>query len=120
MGGEVLLSIHANVEMNADQIVAMAKFLEQNGADIVKIVLGGSSKETVIEHLKACIKLEEVMTSKFSVHGQSTLSRLMGPMFGSYIAFCVDEYTQVETNLQIDLQTMLDIMNSPEMKETLK
>lgn len=122
LGGEVLISIHANVQMTASQIVAMAKFAEQNGADIVKMVLGGSTKETVIEHLKACIELEKpgVLNAKFSVHGQSSLSRLMGPMFGSYIAFCVDEYTQVQTNIQIDLQTMVDIINSPEMKEIFK
>lgn len=122
LGGEVLISIHANVQMNASQIVAMAKFAEQNGADIVKMVLGGNTKETVIEHLKACIELEKpgVLNAKFSVHGQSSLSRLMGPMFGSYIAFCVDEYTQAQTTIQIDLQTMVDIMNSPEMKEIFK
>ena len=44
----------------------------------------------------------------------------MCPMFGSYIAFCVDEYTQAQTTIQIDLQTMVDIMNSPEMKEIFK
>ena len=122
LGGEVLLSIHANVQMTAQQIVAMAKYAEQNGADIIKMVIGGSSKETVIEHLKACIELEKdgVLNAKFSVHGQSSLSRLMCPMFGSYIAFCVDEYTQAQTTIQIDLQTMVDLMNSPEMKEIFK
>ena len=122
LGGEVLLSVHANVQMSSSQIVAMAKYLAQNGADIIKMVLGGSTKETVIEHLKACNELskEGVLDAKFSVHGQSSLSRLMCPMFGSYIAFCVDEYTQVQTTIQIDLQTMVDIMNSPEMKEIIK
>ena len=45
----------------------------------------------------------------------STLSRLMCPMFGSYIAFCVDEYTTSETNIQIDLETMVAILESPEL-----
>ncbi len=122
LGGEVLISTHANVTMSAEQIHAMGVFLSQSGADIVKMVLGGSDKNTVIEHLKACILLKEdaAFTAKFSVHGQSTLSRLMCPMFGSYIAFCVDEYNQQQTNIQIDLKTMVDILNSPEMKGVLQ
>lgn len=121
LGGEVLISVHAGVAMTSEQIVALNEFIEDQNADIVKLVLSGSSKETVIEHLKACIELEKRQKAgtfgcKFSVHGQSTLSRLMGPMFGSYIAFCVDRYTQVETNIQVELDTMLAILNSPELK----
>ena len=116
LGAEVLISVHANVAMPAEETLALGKFIEAQGADVVKIVLGGSSKETVIQHLKSCILMEKEMSCKFSVHGQSTLSRLMGPMFGSYIAFCVDEYTPVETNIQIDLETMIAILNSPELK----
>lgn len=116
LGAEVLLSVHANVSLPAEQTLALGKFIEAQGVDVVKIVLGGSSKETVVEHLKAIIAMDKEMKCKFSVHGQSTLSRLMGPMFGSYIAFCVDEYTPVETNIQIDLETMVAILNSPELK----
>ncbi len=121
MGAEVLVSVHAGTEMDAAQIVALNEFIKAQNADIVKLVLSGSSKETVIEHLKACIELEKRQAAgefdcKFSVHGQSTLSRLMCPMFGSYIAFCVDRYTEVETNIQIELDTMLAILNSPELK----
>ena len=122
MGGEVLLSVHASAQMSAEQIVAMAKYLDKIDVDIIKMVVGGSSNETVIEHLKACNTLSQAgtLSAKFSVHGQSTLSRLMCPMFGSYIAFCVDEYTEAQTNIQIDLETMLAIMNSPEMKAVLR
>lgn len=121
LGGEVLISVHAGVAMTSEQIVALNEFIKDQNADIIKLVLSGSSKETVIEHLKACIELEKRQNAgtfdcKFSVHGQSTLSRLMCPMFGSYIAFCVDRYTEVETNIQIELDTMLAILNSPELK----
>ena len=115
LGAEVLYSAHVGVEMNSEQIVAATKFIQEVGADVSKIVLAGSSKETVIEHLKACMVLENESEIKFSVHGQSTLSRLMCPMFGSYIAFCVDEYTSSETNIQIDLATMVAILESPEL-----
>ncbi len=115
MGAEVLYSAHVGVEMTAEQTVAAGKFIESVGADVAKLVLSGSSKETVIEHLKSCMILENELGIKFSVHGQSTLSRLMCPMFGSYIAFCVDEYTNSETNIQIDLQTMIAILESPEL-----
>ena len=40
----------------------------------------------------------------------------MCPMFGSYIAFCVDEYTQVQTNIQIELDTMADLFEDGELK----
>ena len=116
MGAEVLLSVHASVQMNAGQIVALGKFMEAQGIDIAKIVLSGSSKDTVLEHLEACKVLSEELQCKFSVHGQSTLSRLMCPMFGSYIAFCVDEYTQVQTNIQIELDTMADLFEDGELK----
>lgn len=115
LGAEVLYSAHVGVQMSAEQTVAAAKFIEYVGADVAKLVLSGSSKETVIEHLKACMVLEQELGIKFSVHGQSTLSRLMCPMFGSYIAFCVDEYTTSETNIQIDLATMVAILESPEL-----
>ena len=116
MGAEVLLSMHCSVALNAEQTVDLARFVEAQGVDVIKIVLGGSSKATVIEHLKATMTLSETLSCKFSVHGQSTLSRMMCPMFGSYIAFCVDEYTQFETNIQIDLDTMIGILDSPEMQ----
>lgn len=115
LGAEVLYSGHVGVELSSPQIVDVAKFMEYVGADVAKIVCSGSSKETVIEHLKSIITLKDELSIKFSVHGQSTLSRLMGPMFGSYIAFCVDEYTKEETNIQIDLATMIAILNSPEL-----
>lgn len=120
MGAEVLLSVHASVQMSAGQIVAMAKFMEAQGIDIAKIVVSGSSKDTVMEHLEACKILSEQLQCKFSVHGQSTLSRLMCPMFGSYIAFCVDEYTQVQTNIQIDLDTMTALFEGGELRYDLE
>ncbi len=116
MGADVLLSIHAGVALNATQAVDLVRFVEAQGVDVVKLVLSGSSKATVLEHLKAILTLSETSTCDFSIHGQSTLSRLMGPMFGSYIAFCVDEYTQVQTNIQIDLETMVNLLKSPEMQ----
>lgn len=121
LGGEVLLSLHVGVIMNSNQIVDLALFMLKQDIDIIKMVLSGSSKETVIEHLKACMELtkkqqEGAFPIKYSVHGQSSLSRIMCPMFGSYIAFCVDKYTEVETNIQVDLETMLAILNSPELK----
>ncbi len=115
LGAEVLYSAHVGVALTTEQTVAAAKFIEYIGADVAKLVLSGSSKDTVIDHLKSCIILEQELGIKFSVHGQSTLSRLMCPMFGSYIAFCVDEYTNDETNIQIDLATMVAILNSPEL-----
>ena len=115
MGASVLYSCHAGVEMNSTQAVALAKYMQYQGIDVAKIVLGGSSKESVIEHLKAIKICSDEMDIKFSIHGQSTLSRLMGPMFGSYIAFCVDTYTEKETNIQIDLATMIAILESPEL-----
>lgn len=121
MGGEVLISVHAATQMTSSQIVALNEFMEDMNPDIIKLVLNGSSKETVIEHLKACMELEKrrnagLFGCKFSVHGQSSLSRLMCPMFGSYIAFCVDRYTEVQNGLQIELDTMTAILNSPELK----
>lgn len=112
LGAEVLYSAHTQVEMSSEQIVAAAKFIETLGVDVAKIVCEGSSKETVIEHLKSIILLESELSIKFSVHGESTLSRLFGPLFGSYIAFCIDDKFGIgSTNLQIDLETMLEIIN---------
>ncbi len=116
LGGEVLVSMHVGVAMKAEQIVALAQFTEgvTEGVDVIKIVLTGGTKDTVVEHLKACITLEKTLKCKFSVHGQSTLSRIMCPMFGSYIAFCVDDYDTVATSIQADLQTMADLFKGGE------
>ena len=117
IGAEVLYSAHTRVEMTSSQIVSAAKFAKNLGVDAVKIVCEGTSKETVIEHLKSIRILEQELDIKFSVHGQSTLSRLLGPLFGSYIAYCVDDYVHDETNIQIDLATMISILNSPDLAD---
>lgn len=121
LGAEVLYSAHVQVEMNSSQIISAANFMRELGVDVAKIVCAGSSKETVIEHLKAIITLEQELGIKFSVHGESVLSRIMGPMFGSYIAFCIDEKDiNDQTNLQVDLEMMSSIIDYLELFDCIE
>ena len=120
MGGEVLLSMHCYVSLTEQQAVDLGVYIEAMGVDIVKMVLSGNSMEFTLECLKSTLALSKTLECKFSLHSGTTLSRLMCPMFGSYIAFCVDYHQQQQTSIQPSLETMLAILNSPEFMESLK
>lgn len=105
-GVEVLLSCHPKIKMSAEQVLELALFLEGRNPDIIKIVTVSENESDVIEGIKATKLLKEKLHTKFAYHlsGETgSLSRIMNPLFGSHIVFCVDRFNEGSTMEQLPL-----------------
>ncbi len=108
MGAEVLLSCHPGIPMTAEQVVELALFLEQRKPDIIKIVTKANNEEELIESFRAMVLLKKAVKTPVTYHAAGkagALSRVINPILGGHIAFCVDRYQQNSVMEQIDLKT---------------
>ena len=108
MGAEVLLSCHPGIPMNCRQVVELALFLEKRSPDIIKIVTIANTEEDMIESLKTMLVLKKELKTPVSYHtagGAGRLSRVLNPVLGGQIAFCVDRFSENSTMEQLDLKT---------------
>ena len=113
MGAEVLLSCHPNIPMNCEQVVDLALFLEKRNPDIIKIVTIANTDEEMIESLKTMLALKKVIKTPVSYHAagaKGRLSRVINPVLGGQIAFCVDRYTDSSTMEQLELSTVKTVI----------
>jgi 3-dehydroquinate dehydratase len=103
--------------MNCDQVVELALFLEKRGPDIIKIVTRANDEYDLAESLKTMVILKKEIKTPISYHANGEagmLSRIINPLLGSQIAFCVDRYSRSSTFEQIDLcgaRTVVDTVN---------
>lgn len=107
-GAEVLISCHPGVVMNSDQVVELALFLEKRNPDIIKIVTAVTNEDEMLESIRAMLLLKKEVKTPVSYHANGkagALSRILNPVLGGQIAFCVDHYTESSTMEQIDLKT---------------
>lgn len=114
-GAEVLLSCHPGIPMNCEQVVDLALFLEQRNPDIIKIVTRANTQEDLEESIRTMLALKKAVKTPISYHANGkagTLSRIINPVLGSQIAFCVDRYSETATMEQIDLKTARSIVDS--------
>ncbi len=108
MGAEVLLSCHPGIFMDSTQVVELALFLEKRNPDIIKIVTVASDEDQLIESFKAMQLLKREVKTKVSYHSAGkagALSRVINPVLGGHMVFCVDRYTERSTMEQVDLKT---------------
>lgn len=115
MGAEVLLSCHPGIPMTAEQVVDLALFLEKRNPDIIKIVTRADNDSDLIESIKAMILLKKEIKTLISYHANGTagmLSRIINPVLGGQIAFCVDRYTEASVMEQIDLRSAKSIVEN--------
>ena len=106
MGGEVLLSCHPGIPMNRAQVVELALFLEKRNPDIIKIVTIANSMEDMLESLHAMVELKKTVRTPISYHAGGKfggLSRVVCPVLGGQIAFCVDRFSESSTLEQLEL-----------------
>ena len=106
MGAEVLLSCHPGVAMNREQIVELALFLEKRNPDIIKIVSIANTEEDMLESLHAMRALKREVKTPVSYHAGGkfgALSRVLCPVLGGQIAFCVDRFSESSTLEQLEL-----------------
>lgn len=107
-GAEVLLSCHPGISMNCRQVVDLALFLEQRNPDIIKIVTVANNEEDLLESFRTMRALKKEVKTPVSYHANGkagALSRVINPVLGGHIAFCVDRYTEASVMEQIDLKT---------------
>lgn len=113
IGCEVLLSNHPAVVMNAEEVVALAKYVEKRKPDILKIVTVAKCEEDAIEGMRAMIMLKKEVKCKVSYHLQGEcgrITRLINPLLGGFMMFCVDGYGINNLPAQLDLATAADIV----------
>jgi hypothetical protein len=114
LGGEVLLSCHPGIAMNREQIVELALFLEKRNPDIIKIVSIANTEEDMLESLHAMRALKREVKTPVSYHAGGKfggLSRVICPVLGGQIAFCVDRFSESSTLEQLELasaKTMIE------------
>lgn len=106
MGAEVLLSCHPGIAMKCEQVVELALFLEKRNPDIIKIVTIANSEEDMIESLRTMLALKREVKTPVSYHAAGkfgALSRVLCPVLGGQIAFCVDRFSESSTLEQLEL-----------------
>ncbi|MBQ7566607.1 MAG: type I 3-dehydroquinate dehydratase [Oscillospiraceae bacterium] len=108
LGAEVLLSCHPGVAMRAEQVVELALFLERRKPDIIKIVTTAKTEEELTESFAAMTALKKAVRTPVAYHVSGKagrLSRIVNPLLGGQIAFCVDRYDERSTMEQLDLHS---------------
>ena len=120
MGAEVLLSCHPGIVMNCEQVVELALFLEKRNPDIIKIVTKAENEDDLTESIKTMMVLKKEIKTRISYHTNGNagmLSRIINPLLGGQIAFCVDRYNEGSTMEQINLKTAAAVVEN--MKKLL-
>jgi hypothetical protein len=115
MGAEVLLSCHPGIPMNCEQVVDLALFLEKRNPDIIKIVTIAETDDDLAESVKTMMILKKEIKTPISYHASGSagmLSRIINPLLGGQIAFCVDRYNESSTMEQLDLRTVKAIVEN--------
>ena len=105
-GAEVLISCHPGIAMTSLQVVELAAFLEQRKPDIIKIVTIADTEEDAFEAVKAMRVLKREIKTPVSYHAggaRGQITRILNPVLGGKIAFCVDKFCAGSTMEQLDL-----------------
>ncbi len=113
-GAEVLLSCHPGIAMDSNQVVDLALFLEKRNPDIIKIVTTASNEDEMIESFKAMSLLKREVKTAVSYHAggnEGALSRIVNPILGGHMIFCVDRFKVSSTKEQLDLRTVRTIID---------
>lgn len=114
-GAEVLLSCHPRIPMNCQQVVELALFLEKRNPDIIKIVTAAKTEDDLVESFKTMVELKKEVKTPVSFHVNEkagSLSRIINPILGGHMIFCVDKYTESSTMEQLDLKTVKSIIDN--------
>ncbi|MBQ2968116.1 MAG: type I 3-dehydroquinate dehydratase [Clostridia bacterium] len=82
---------------------------------MLKIVTLSESEEDLWECVKTMTVLKKEVKTPISYHvcGKTgVLSRILNPILGGQIAFCVDRYSESSTMEQLDLKTAKTIIDN--------
>ena len=101
--------------MNCQQVVELALFLEKRNPDIIKIVTPATNENELFESLKTMVALKKEVKTPVSYHANGkagSLSRIINPILGGHIIFCVDRFNEGSTMEQLDLKTVKSIIEN--------
>ena len=115
MGAEVLLSCHPGIPMTSEQVVDLALFLEKRNPDIIKIITKAENEDDLAESIRTMLLLKKEIKTPIAYHASGKagmLSRIINPVLGGQIAFCVDRYTEASVMEQIDLRTAATVVEN--------
>lgn len=113
MGVEVLLSCHPDIPMKGEDVVELALFLEKRNPDVIKLVTKANNDDEAIEALRTMKMLKREVKTPVSYHANSCaggLSRIINPLLGSHMVFCIDRYSESSTMEQLDLKTAKSVI----------
>lgn len=113
MGAEVLLSCHPGIPMTAEQVVELALYLERRTPDVIKIVTRAETESDLIESFKAMVMLKNEVKTPVTYHAagkHGMLSRLINPVLGGHMAFCIDRFNAGSTMEQVSLHSAKEII----------
>ena len=114
-GAEVLLSCHPGIPMTSEQVVDLTLFLEKRKPDIIKIVTKAETEDDLAESIRTMLLLKKEIKTPVAYHANGKagmLSRIINPLLGGQIAFCVDRYTEASVMEQIDLRTAATVVQN--------
>ena len=115
MDREVLLSCHPGIYMPCESVVELALFLEKRGADIIKIVTKAENEEHLTECIRTMMELKKKVKTPVAFHTYGAAgipSRIINPLLGGHIVFCVDRFNEASTMEQLDLRTAAAIVEN--------
>ena len=98
----------------SEQVVELALFLEKRSPDIIKIVTLAQDEEGLAESIRAMLLLKKEVKTPVSYHANGvagTLSRIINPLLGGQIAFCVDRFSESSTMGQLDLRATAAVVD---------
>ena len=93
-GAEVIMSTHIWKPMSSEQILEHMKKLEDRGADMIKIAYRINTEDEMIESMKSTVLLRRELKKPFiqiAMGQYGKLLRILSPILGSAITFCVNE-----------------------------
>ena len=114
-GAETLLSCHPGIAMNTEEVVELALFLEKRNPDMIKIVTRADNEDDLAESIRTMLILKKEVKTPVSYHvngAAGMLSRIINPLLGGKIAFCVDRYNEGSTMEQIDLRAAAAVVEN--------
>ena len=114
-GAEVLLSCHPGIPMTAEQVLDLAHFLEKRNPDIIKIVTKAENEDDLAESIRTMLLLKREIKTPIAYHANGKagmLTRIINPLLGGQIAFCVDRYTEASVMEQINLRAAASVVQN--------
>jgi len=107
--GEVLMSAHTRVHLTVEQAVSMVKEMEARGADMAKVVSVDLSFEDLMDTIRSTLEIKKRATIPFIMmsHGEhSKIGRVVCPMLGSMLSFCIQPCSPGGFPLQPPIRAM--------------